>query len=236
MLATPSEFQADIDAVAAIPLVGTVLEVICRTTGMRFAAVARVTETRWVCCASKDDIAFGLVPGGELWIETTICEEIRDNGKIVAIDDVPLDQLYRDHPTPALYGFRSYLSVPIHLADGTMFGTLCSIDPHPNTLNNPTVIGMFELFAKLIGHELDSRQQLAALTQENAALRDRFRAGLGHDMKNTLAAMESGARLLGKTPLNDRGKLIVGEMETAARKLSAQIEDAMAATRTRPRD
>ena len=39
--------------------------------------------------------------------------------------------------------------------------------------------------------------------------------------------MEAGARLLGKIPLNDRGRLIVSEMESAARKLSQQIEDVM---------
>jgi GAF domain-containing protein len=223
----PHDFQTDLDAVAAIPLVGTILEVICRTTGMRFAAVARVTDDRWVCCASKDDIGFGLIPGGELWVETTICDEIRDNQRLVAIDDVSADPVFRDHPTPAIYGFRSYLSVPIHLADGTMFGTLCTIDPNPNTLNNPSVIGMFQLFAKLIAHELDTQVRIAAMEAENEALQHRFRAGLGHDMKNTLAAMEAGARLLAKTPLNDRGQLIVREMENSARTLSQQIDNAM---------
>jgi hypothetical protein len=32
---------------------------------MRFAAVARVTEQRWIACTVRDDIAFGLKPGGE---------------------------------------------------------------------------------------------------------------------------------------------------------------------------
>ena len=44
----PHDFQADLDAIAAIPAVPTILEVVCRTTGMGFAAVARVTEDRWV--------------------------------------------------------------------------------------------------------------------------------------------------------------------------------------------
>jgi hypothetical protein len=33
---------------------------------MRFAAVARVTDDRWITCAVKDDLQFGLVPGAEL--------------------------------------------------------------------------------------------------------------------------------------------------------------------------
>lgn len=204
----------------------SILEVICRTTGMRFAAVARVTEDRWICCASKDDIAFGLVPGAELWVETTICGEIRDAKTGVAIDHVAEDPRFRDHPTPMLYGFQSYISVPIILADGSLFGTLCSIDPRPNTLNNPAVTGMFHLFADLIAFHLDAHHKLAQAERDHARRSERFRGGLGHDMRNTLAAIEAGTRLLAKTPLNERGALIVREMQASALKLAQQVREA----------
>jgi hypothetical protein len=42
--------QEDIHAISQIPIVPTLLEVICRTTGMGFAAIARVTEEKWVAC------------------------------------------------------------------------------------------------------------------------------------------------------------------------------------------
>lgn len=226
------DFQDDIDAIASIPSIGTILEVVCRTTGMGFAAVARVTEDRWVCCAVKDDIAFGLVPGGELKVETTICNEIRGHGDAVTIDEVNTDPNFRSHPTPALYGFQSYISVPITLADGSFFGTLCSIDPRPHAVNTVNVLGMYRLFAQLIAHEVELHRQLQAMESENAALKAVFRAGLGHDMKNTLAAMQAGTRLLGRTPLNDRAQMIVREMEASAERLSKQIADAMNAERS----
>jgi GAF domain-containing protein len=222
----PHEFQADIDAIASIPAVPHILEVICRTTGMRFAAVARVTDDRWVCCASRDDVACGLVPGSELWVETTICDEIRSSRSAVAIDHVAEDPAFRDHPTPAMYGFQSYISVPIVLADGRFFGTLCSIDPHPNTLNNPAVSGMFKLFAELIAFHLDAHQKLAQAERDHARRSERFKGGLGHDMRNTLAAIDAGVRLLAKTPLNDRGALIVREMQGSAEKLAQQVAQA----------
>lgn len=37
------EIDADIRAIGSIPVVPNILNVICRTTGMGFAAVARVT-------------------------------------------------------------------------------------------------------------------------------------------------------------------------------------------------
>ena len=221
----PHDFQADLDVIAEIPAVATILEVICRTTGMRFAAVARVTDDRWVCCASKDDIGFDLVPGGELLVETTICDEIRSSRTGVVIDNVAQDPVFRSHATPAQYGFQSYISMPITLADGSFFGTLCSIDPQPNTLNNPAVTGMFKLFAELIAFHIDAHHKLVQAEREHHRLHERFNAGLGHDMKNTLAAIEAGTRLLAKTPLNERGALIVREMEASAKKLAEQISD-----------
>ena len=121
--------QADIDAVGAIGAVPTILDVVCRATGMGFAAVARVTEQRWICCAVNDLIQFGLQPGGELKVETTICHEVREMRAPVVIDHVAEDSLYCRHHTPAMYGFQSYISMPIVLEDGRFFGTLCAIDP-----------------------------------------------------------------------------------------------------------
>jgi len=51
---------ADISAVSQIDAVASILEVIWRTTGMGFAAVARVTQDRWIAYAVRDEIAFGL--------------------------------------------------------------------------------------------------------------------------------------------------------------------------------
>ena len=42
---------ADVALISGIDAVPTILEVVCRTTGMGFAAVARVTEDRWIACA-----------------------------------------------------------------------------------------------------------------------------------------------------------------------------------------
>ena len=101
-----SDLQRDVAAISRIDAVPTILEVVCRTTGMGFAAMARVTQDRWVACAVRDEIAFGLGPGGELEVATTICDEIRDSGQGVVIDEVRADQTFCQHPTPAKYGFQ----------------------------------------------------------------------------------------------------------------------------------
>ncbi|RZJ72645.1 MAG: GAF domain-containing protein [Flavobacterium sp.] len=154
------DFYDDIENIGQIPIVKTLLDVICSTTGMGFAAIARVTEDRWVTCSVRDDIGFGIVPGGELAVKTTICNDIRQRECAIVIDHVAIDPVYKDHHTPATYGFQSYISVPIHRRDGSFFGTLCAIDPKPNSLKTDAVTGMFKLFADLISFHLSAVESL----------------------------------------------------------------------------
>src|SRR5262245_11817252 len=127
----PSPFDADVAAVQQIGAVPTILDVICRVTGMGFAAIARVTEERWIACSVKDDIQLGLEPGGELAIETTVCNEIRQHGRAVVIDHVADDDVFCGHPGLVQHGIQSYVSMPIALPDGRFFGTLCAFDRRP---------------------------------------------------------------------------------------------------------
>lgn len=227
------DFERDIAAVEAIPAVPTILEVVCRTTGMGFAAVARVTEDRWVACAVRDDIAFGLQPRGELEVETTICNEIRASLEPVAIENVAEDPQYRAHRTPARYGFQSYISAPIVLPDGRFFGTLCALDPRPARLRTPEVTGMFRLFAELIAFHLDTHRRMsesdAALVdeRETAKLRDQFIAVLGHDLRNPLAAISSGTRLLLSRGPDAFSVQIIGMMQASVTRMTGLIENVL---------
>lgn len=227
------DFQDDIDAVGRLDAVNTILGVICQITGMGFAAVARVTEDRWVACQVVDQINFGLRPGSELAVVTTICNEIRHTGQAVVIDNVAEDDGFRTHHTPLLYGFQSYISMPIIRQDGSFFGTLCAIDPKPAKLKNPATIGMFEMFAELIAAQLDSADNVSlaqaglASERQMAQLREQFIGVLGHDLRNPLAAIGSGAGMLLKTPLNGKATRIVTLMQGAVVRMESLISNVM---------
>jgi signal transduction histidine kinase len=152
-------FKQDILNIEKISIIPTLLNVICQTTGMGFAAVARFTDDRWITCSVQDNVHFGLKPGDELQVKTTICDEIRRDPKAVIIDNVSEDPQYHNHHTPAMYKLQSYISVPIIRKDGTFFGTLCAIDPKPNSLKEFKVSEMFHLFADLISFHLNAIEQ-----------------------------------------------------------------------------
>jgi signal transduction histidine kinase len=226
-------FADELEAISRIEAIPKILEVVCRTTGLGFAAVARVTEDRWIACAVRDEISFGLKPGGELQVETTICDEVRDTGLPIAIDHAAADEAFCNHPTPKMYGFQSYISVPIFRPDGQFFGTLCALDPKPARVNTPETIGMFKLFADLIAFHIDAQERLklgeAALTDERhaAQLREQFIAVLGHDLRNPLSAIAGGAKILLRTPLSENATPVVAMIQRSAVRMAGLIDNVM---------
>jgi signal transduction histidine kinase len=233
------EFTADVDCVSGIAAVPTILEVICRTTGLGFAALARVTEERWIACSVLDAIDFGLKPGDELKVETTICHEIRRSQEPVVIDNVAEDNYWCRHHTPETYGFQSFISVPVILGDGTFFGTICAFDPKPAPLNRPEIVDMFRLFAQLIAKHLDERERLdateAALAEERETgeLREQFIAVLGHDLRNPLRGVRAFAELLLRKNLEQEAMEYAALIRDSATRMQALIDNLLDLARVR---
>ncbi|CAD7797320.1 Bacteriophytochrome [Chryseobacterium aquaeductus] len=230
-LTQAQDFQDTVEQINQIPAVKKILEVICTTTGMGFATVARVTKDRWIACAINDQINFGLGVGGELKVGTTLCQQVMDDRKEVVIDHVAEDPIYSNHPTPRMYGLQSYISIPIFLTNGDFFGTLCAIDPNPALLNNDKTISMFKLFAELISFHLESLQNLnetqAKLLEEqsNAEIREQFIAILGHDLRNPVGAISSAAQLMFRTSLDDKNLKLAKIIHDSTIRVSRLIDN-----------
>jgi signal transduction histidine kinase len=145
---------------------------------------------------------------------------------------VAASEAYCGHPTPAMYGFQSYISIPIFLKDGSFFGTLCAIDPRPARLSGENV-EIFEVFARLIAFHIDAVARLASseanLLDERATseLREQFIAILGHDLRNPLASIAAGATLLKRASLTDKAAGIVGMMQASVARMSALIDNVL---------
>lgn len=221
----------DIAAINRIEAVPTILRAVTHTTGMRFAAVARVTDARWIACAVHDGVDFGLRPGDELVLQTAIRNEIRQSGKPVAFGHASTHPLFAGHPAPALCGFESYISVPIMRRDGSFFGTLCALDPLPARLDDPHVLQTLELFAQLIATQLDAEDRLARSAEQLSALHDRaklreqFIAVLGHDLRNPLQAVSMGAEMLLLDPLPPAAARNVLRIKSSVERMSDLVHD-----------
>lgn len=153
---TRSPFEPDIARVRRVPGVEKLLADVCELTGMGFAAVSRRTDRSWVMCQLIDRVGTGLEPGSELEIKTVICEEIRQSGRHVVIDHVAGDIDWRTHHAPALYGFQSYISIPIIRLNDGFFGTLCALDPDRSSKPLADVYPHMQVIAEQIALALDT--------------------------------------------------------------------------------
>ncbi|WP_241026998.1 GAF domain-containing sensor histidine kinase [Variovorax sp. RKNM96] len=235
----PAAIARDVMAVGRISAVPSLLKIICQNTGMGFAAVARVTDGTWTACAVEDTIQFGLQPGGQLEVGSTLCKESRAARLPVVIDHASTDPTYRDHHTPRLYNIESYISVPIIYTNGDYFGNLCAIDPRPANVSDPRTVAMFTAFADLIARQLENedRQERAevALQSERATaeLREQFIAVLGHDLRNPLSAVGAAAELLIRRQSEPDLVKLGTRLKSSTRRMSGLIDDVLDFARVR---
>ncbi|MCC4621666.1 GAF domain-containing sensor histidine kinase [Xanthomonas cassavae CFBP 4642] len=232
----PAELRADIARVGRLSSVPDVLNILTRLTGMGFAAVARVTEARWITCQVRDELAFGLVPGDELPLATTFCDSVRVRGNAVWFGHASDDPVYRDHPSPRLYGFESYVSVPIRFNDGSVFGTLCALDPLPRLMDRQ-LVEKVELLAQLLAAQIQAEQRAEESAQESqrarselgragasARLREEFIGILGHDLRNPLQSMHAVVDMLAIDPINQRQGGAIRSMQRSLQRMEELID------------
>ena len=230
---TPQDIAKAVAAIGRIDAVPTLLGVLCETTGMRFAVVARVTGQIWTACAVQDDIQLGVKTGGQLAFRTNLAFESEASRKPIVVEHASTDLRYRTNADPRMYQIESYISVPIFLPGSRYFGNLCALDPRPIKVAGPHILSMFERFAALIAaeleHQLQREQEQIALLDARAAneLREQFIAILGHDLRNPLQAAYASSDML-QRKLTDPDLLVfASRIKTNVSRMSALIDDVL---------
>ncbi|GGY98968.1 ATP-binding protein [Pseudoduganella plicata] len=227
-----------VQAVQALPSVPDILSVMAEMTGLRFVCVAHVTERSWTTCAVLDQLGFGLQPGDELDVGTTLCRSVRAADATIVIDHVAEDDLFRDHPTPRLHGFESYVSIPVY-SHGKFFGTLCGLDPRPLPLSESKTLKSLQLFAQLISKQLEAERRYedrgSELSDEKATatLREQFIAVLGHDIRTPLSSILHGAEILMQQSADEGTLMIARTMQRSGQRIARMIDDVLDFTRGR---
>jgi len=229
----------DVAAIQAIGAVPTILETVATITGLGFVCIARVTRDSWTTCAVLDKLDFGLKVGDGLDVTTTLCDEVRDSGRAIIIDCVSSDGTYRDHHTPRIYGFESYISIPIFRQNGEYFGTLCGLDPKPATLSTPAITSSMALFAQLISLQMDADAQLEdtrgvlADERETAELREQLIAVLGHDLRTPLDSISMAVEVGKRKQPDSAMRSLLDHIGRCADRISALVDDVVDFTRGR---
>lgn len=215
--------------VAENPEVAVILDICRKASGMRFAAIALPPNEPGghpIICAVSDALELGVRPGDDLEIESLLAGAVQNGHgrtRTGGTSDAP-----RFRPAPQ-NEVSSHVSVPIVRSDGTAFGVLCAGDPNDVGCGSG-MRPLFEHLAMLVAVNLDIRDEVdsyrAALTleRETARLREEFIAIVGHDLRNPIAAVSAGLRMLDHKPTAESAATLVPEMQRSMRRME-QITD-----------
>ena len=121
--------------------------------------VTRTQGGDWIVLQSEDH-AYGVAPGTVFnWADSFCSEMVKGNGPRIApdSDEVPA---YASAPIGQQVLIKAYIGVPLTSADGTLFGTLCAIDPvrQPDALVDEQ--DLIELLASLLSAILSTDLRL----------------------------------------------------------------------------
>ncbi|MEW7312147.1 sensor domain-containing diguanylate cyclase [Buttiauxella gaviniae] len=101
------------------------------------------------------------VPWGD-----TLCKRALDEGKRYTSD---VAGVWGDSQAARELGVTTYVSTPVTLADGSLYGTLCAASSEHRVLSERSE-QVLQLFAQLIAQQIQNEQLLQQLQQANAAL------------------------------------------------------------------
>ncbi len=139
--------------------------------GFQLCMVTRAEGNDWTVLHS-DDKGYGVVPGDVFnWDDSFCCEMVKGLGPNIAADanQVPA---YAAAEIGRKIPIGAYIGVPLRIADGRLFGTLCGIDPSVQ----PHDISEHQELIEMLGEMLSTILQMELRVDEEERRAERFQA------------------------------------------------------------
>lgn len=169
-----------------------------------------------------------------LWIGRGAADVVGQ--RLTALMTIGSSVMYETSVAPLLRlkGAFEEVAVDLLTADGQKLAVLVSASERCDLDGQPTAIRMVAVRAtERRGYERDLRSSEAAAVRsladerEIAGLREQFIAVLGHDLRNPLASVSSGVRLLLRDPSREKAEKIAGMMHASVLRMATMIENVL---------
>jgi diguanylate cyclase len=148
-----------------------ILEFLHERLGFQLWAVTRTYNDHWIMLVTKDN-GYHVKDGDVfVWSDSFCSRMVQSKGPQIAprVKDIPE---YVSAPIGTEFPIASYIGMPLKKDDGSLFGTLCAIDPveHPDSLLDE--LPLIKLFSELLEQLLQADMKTAELLDrlENAQL------------------------------------------------------------------
>jgi signal transduction histidine kinase len=164
--------------------------------------------------------------------ELAFCAHAIHEDDILMVKDARDDERFHDNPLVAgAPKVIFYAGIPLTNSEGLPLGTLCVIDHEPRELGQGQ-LNTLKALAQQVMKLLELRkstielEKSITLKEENAEL-ERFAYIAAHDLKSPLNTINLTAEMLfdnHATQLNEEGKIMLGYILSASKKLSGLID------------
>ena len=107
-------------------------------------------------CSSDSKVL--VTPGASAPLETTLCQRVVDGRSPQVMRDVQLDPNVANLPAVKVLEISAYLTTPVVLRDGSVYGTLCCISHKPRSALGPRQLDSLRYVAGIVAAELEKRR------------------------------------------------------------------------------
>jgi signal transduction histidine kinase len=137
-------------------------------------------------------------------IEASVCQVVRSSGSPVVIADAEHDTRVAEVAMRSELDIRAYLGVPIFVGNGSLYGTVCAVDPQPRTFSQ-TQIDLLRIIAGQLAFVVERQQSAHAERQAEQEIHTALRAldeqsqvlrVVAHDMRTPLSSISGFVELL----------------------------------------
>ncbi|WP_350647187.1 sensor domain-containing diguanylate cyclase [Pseudomonas sp. HY13-MNA-CIBAN-0226] len=148
-----------------------VLSFLRRRLGFDLWMVTRADGDDWTVLHCEDH-GYEIQPGRVLSWSDSFCSEMVNGAGPRIAPNAALVPCYAAAPISQQLAINSYIGVPLLLSDGSLFGTLCAIDPSPQ----PEKIREDQELIEMVGKVLSKILQMELRADEEASKAERFEA------------------------------------------------------------
>jgi len=143
-----------------------VIKFLNKTLGFDLWVVTRHNGDEYIVLQSENHNQYN-VPAGSVfkWCDTFCSRMVSGQGPEFAanLSDIAA---YTEAPFARMVPVGSYMGVPLHNPDGSVFGTLCAIHPTPREQSLESQLPMVKTFAGLLSNLMESETKATEIQRE----------------------------------------------------------------------
>ena len=163
-----------VDRTDAQQRVGALLRTAKDSLNLSMAFLSRLDGTTQHLEVVESSIPFLMRDGVTQKQETSLCQAILDGELPQVIPDLRAEPVAMALPAARMPRIRSYVSVPVILSDGTLYGTFCAAGLTPEKKLSDRDLGLMEVLANaaslMIEPEIQEQKRQRALVERFAPL------------------------------------------------------------------